>query len=355
MKTKKTVSITAMLLTIIFVIALCSINMQCPKVSANEAIINSNASFNINNTYFTNHLKDKQVTTNESAIKSLIEKRCEVVTYLQTDPNNSLLKNELAEINEEMENLGARHASSDDIATLLGLDKEKITVNRVGPPTTPSDTDTVDWSYYQYQKKYLNKTYDIFELTASPTTTPGLLYNAVHENNIYTSKNLIENIIDIYKDKVIDSIVGASKILSWLPYEILFPDGSSLNYSSNMYESTLIGNTVMMYTFIFHEKFNAWELVMTTHFTRVLSNTQIYYFAENGTPLNSSFEKNFNVHSLYYDNVNQAISYFRKYKENKMHTNVPTCYNVNGITEWINEEKSVYLPFKFFSTPAMLY
>ena len=355
---KKTITSFLLVICVFAITAFCSTNIYHAYVDESIQDVNAD-SIEINSNYISTFLEDKAYISDESEVKKLIEERNDITLSMSVSNNIEKIEmynQRLDEIERKLISLGVTKTDKQTINNILTATSENQTNNnsRIGNPANPTDSEDVDWWTYQYKKTYGGKTYTIFEMLAQPTEVPGRLYNSVQDDSIYVQSSLFQQVVDIYLGKAISSIAGVSKILSWMPYEILFPNGTNINYSSTTHFANLRANTVMMYTFIYHEAYNAWEFMMTTHYTSVNSTTTFYLTGSHGEFESKMVEKNFNVHSDYYDNVNHALYLFQNTREGVLHINVPACYMEDGITVYV-DGKSVFLPFMTYEHPTNLY
>ena len=312
------------------------------------------AASNIDGEYIGEYLKDKNFISDENKVKKLAEERCGIVTKLQIfdDP---ALSERLEEIDKELESLGVLQTSETEVRRMFSKSENQNLLSEYIPdPVNPVDTEDVDWMAYQYEKTYTGKTYKIFEMLANPTATPGRLFSSVIDNSVYVQGNLANQIVDIYVGKIAGSVAGFSKFLSWMPYELLLPNGTPINYSSKTHFANLRANTVMLYTFIYHEAYNSWELMFASQFTKVETTVTIYLTDSNGDFDSKMVKNDFNVHAKYYDEINHVLSLFQDQRENKVHSNAAIWDGIDGITEVV-ENKRVYLPFKSYQYPLYLY
>ena len=151
-----------------------------------------------------------------------------------------------------------------------------------------------------------------------------------------------------------DDVVGTVPYISWIPFDLIIPDIEVINLDDVTFNTSLVSNTTMMYIFIYHEDFKAWDLTMATHYTSVTSSTTYLFLDEYGVTHPETHNKIFNVHALYYDNINHAIGFFRENREHKYVSGHPMIDSIPGITEVI-EGTEIYLQFQFYPLPAVLY
>ena len=84
---------------------------------------------------------------------------------INSDEYNNL-KEQIGEIDREMKEAGYYSMATSDVASIFTNSKISPLIDN---PMNPADTDDVKWWSYQYNKKYGDKTYTVFELMAMPT------------------------------------------------------------------------------------------------------------------------------------------------------------------------------------------
>lgn len=259
------------------------------------------------------------------------------------------------DILQKMKSLGAIELKNGDISiSSPGLNRAGINDNN-DVPFCPDDTETINWVGIEQEIYYRGETHRVIEIMAQPTAVNGKLYNNVVNENIYTRSKLSEQIFNVYKGKLISSIIGyvndkildSFPILEWLPYELLFGDDTTkLNHSSDTYFANLRCNTTMMYTFVYNKNLDEYDFMLTTHYTSVNVATTYYLTGPNGEFSTKLTEQNFNVHSQHYDSPRTAIRYMLDYRPDFI-SNMPFVYCEPGITMTVNN-RAVFLEFKTY-------
>lgn len=322
----------------------------------------------INSDLIDGYLADKEKVSNPDRIKRLVEEMnlltLKLDNLLDTDSAEyKSILNRINDIENEMSDAGASRITSAEVSAIFGINRNLLR-SEIDPPVYPSDTEDVRWFTYQYDKTYRGKTYTIFEMQAMPTDGNGKLYSKVQDNNLFVESSISEQSLRFFAGKITKSIINKlgsrlpleyRLLLSLIPVDEIFDEEPQYSYDSRTYFANMRANTTMMYTFVYNDNkgYEGWEFMMTTHYTNVNYAVTFYLEDENGRFSTKLLEKDFNVHSDNYDNVNWAISNFQRDRWNK-HVNVPLFYYVEGITLIVDDEP-VYLPFKTYKNPGDLY
>ena len=340
---------------ILFVIVSASIlygfprNVVADSVDLNNTAINNTA---INNTAIDDFLSNKKKVNDSRYIKHLAEKRNKLTmdikyAVINSDEYNNL-KEQIEEIDKEMEEAGCYSMDTSEVSSIFTNNK---IVPLIDNPMNPSDTEDVKWWSYQYNKKYRDKTYTVFELMAMPTgnevaaNVDRKLYSEVTLGDQTSHSDFTTEVIGFYLGNIVDSITGylfsdvedAYNILKKLvPFEQIGDElfeGDSTQFTVTKYSGLIRTNSTMMYTFVYNDNkgYEGWEFMMTTHYTNVREDIMYYLTDEFGRFDSDTAYVDFNVHSENYDNVNWALYNFEEYRTH-LHTNRPLNYCIEGVT-----------------------
>lgn len=351
MKVKRLVCMSLVVAMFLLVYLFGSLIALPAKAATQERDVSYSADYTINSEYIDSYLETKDVAEDDGRIQELFMERSDVVSAMQFE-NSQELESKLAEIDSELQQLGVYKASNNEVSKIFSSgETATMQTQDLYPPTyPPEDTETIDWFTSLREKQYDGQTYRIFMMTASPTSKKGKLYNIVTKNNYFKNCDFANLVFDFF----LDDVVGTVPYLSWIPFDLIIPDIEVINLDDVTFNTSLVSNTTMMYIFIYHEDFKAWDLTMATHYTSVTSSTTYLFLDEYGVTHPETHNKIFNVHALYYDNINHAISFFRKNREHKYVSGYPMIDSIPGITEVI-EGTEIYLQFQFYPLPAVLY
>jgi len=298
----------------------------------------------------------------------LMERKTALSLELQNAENESercSLQEESEEIDSVLTKLNVRSLDQNTVKGIFGDKQAQIEAAAAPTPGIPEDTDTVDWRGYTYYQNYKGKQYQLFNIHASPTETNGKLFNNVIGGSLVVQKTFKDQFIDFYEGKavnafaemiisLIDKNTGKqlSRIASWIPWDLLNFQESDIELSkaSEASFSYLRCNTNMVYTFVYNDRVDDWDFVVTTHYTTVASSTSFYLTGEGGRFYTEHLDKQLYIHSDHYDDARYAIDIM----ESRYYpTNVPVWFHSTGITQNLSG-RGVYLSIPFFPEPLDL-
>ena len=269
-------------------------------------------------------------------------------SLLNKNSDNSI-KDKLRKIDEELENIGVKKLTKKQVATIFS---GYIVNSKISDPIDPPDSDDVTFYCMSGTIPKNWKNYPLFDVLARPTGTNGRLYNAIVNQNIYTSGNFIDQTCSLYASKIAGDIIGKVPFLKWFPYETVFPNGTSYNYTANTHVSTLRSNATMEYFFIYESNYAQWDFILSSNFANVDVSNVVYLTDSNGKLSTKFYTKNTTV---YPDKsmTTYAIDLHIKYRSHTMAA-TPYTYGIDYITEVISGKK-ISLFTKFYTFPNELY
>ena len=184
--------------------------------------------------------------------------RSDVVSAMQFE-NSQELESKLAEIDSELQQLGVYKASNNEVSKIFSSgETATMQTQDLYPPTyPPEDTETIDWFTSLREKQYDGQTYRLFIMTATPKQLGTPLESVVTSNNYYNKNELAGLSLEF----LLEQITGFIPYLSWIPIDI---DLTTATNAPIQFMASLMGNTTMMYIFVYHENLEIWDFTIAT-------------------------------------------------------------------------------------------
>ena len=348
MKVKRLVCMSLVVAMFLLVYLFGSLIAIPAKAATQERDVSYSADYTINSEYIDSYLETKDVAEDDGRIQELFMERSDVVSAMQFE-NSQELESKLAEIDSELQQLGVYKASNNEVSKIFSSgETATMQTQDLYPPTyPPEDTETIDWFTSLREKQYDGQTYRLFIMTATPKQLGTPLESVVTSNNYYNKNELAGLSLEF----LLEQITGFIPYLSWIPIDI---DLTTATNAPIQFMASLMGNTTMMYIFVYHENLEIWDFTIATHYTEVTSNIVFSYMDENGVTQNQYSREHFNVYAPNYDNLNYAIRFFKENREHQFVSGHPSIDSVPGIMQTVLDQE-MYLQFQFYPLPAVLY
>lgn len=265
------------------------------------------------------------------------------------------LENRYEAINKKLEQKNTPEVSKDALQKIMESvaisDDSLARSGYPGPPTEPVDSADVRWTNNWHSQTWKGRSYYIYRLYARPTTTVGRMHTSIFDTD-YLPQNIKTQLFDVYANKVIGAIAGLSKVVSWLPYELVF-NVSSTNYTGKNYYLSAQSASTICYTFIWESNYKLWNFVTTTNYAAVSIQHTLTALKPDGSPTSAQYQKDFSTSTYGFLEESYSLDRHHNNYQNKAAAS-PQLISL-GEMELRYCGQTAKIPIKFHPTPSYLY